>query len=704
MKVTRLPLIVITFLLSCFGATAQRDTSRLDLGWLSLDRSLTQTIRVKGADLEKMPFVNLADAISAWFYGGYTTPGMLAYIVDGNPVTDVNLYSIYDIEEVELVQNATGAAAYGSSQQNLVVITTKRGKEKGGFRMVGQTGPVNANGDGAKTFTNVYHQYYLGGYRNLGKLSYGVSANWIRDVFPAPAESYDHVSTPLNLQRWRFNGYLRWQPAEGQRIEFRMGYAPQRIDEALDSSQVAGLVSTVNDRVREHLVAPQIHWNWEILPGLHQELQVNYVGASTDLAWSRVDSSSTYANKFGILDQAKTGQFFANERLGYTVKTGDWMVRPAVNLSYNHIDEKVAYAISTFNISGIGTVVLPPVLGPSVEQKGDLLFLSPALEIGFRRAIDLQAGVLMDLHTGADYKKTLPFASLGVDVLGFGRVPNEESLKLFGSYAERTQMYVDDYSLLDLSGGGSAYSLGDVQRPKYSHEFLATGGGGTVDTIFNQYVPVQYPTRFRVYQGGVTYTLGKVVRVSYSYEHREFFKPGNHMAFISNNPASSIAIAPTFKSQVHHVDVRVRVTGDKALVWETGLAATALQFKQYYVFPPTLMLGVSSEEVSAPTGEWYPAKYSWTGGFVNRLSVGGFEAGLDLLYHFGETANNPFGGASSPEVNSLMTPNVYLGYRWKVARGRMLELFLDSRGLIRKTSSTLLDARRYYTVGGNFSL
>lgn len=80
-------------------SSLDRDSTRLDLGWLTIDKDLAQTITVKGADLEKMPFVNLSDAIRAWFFGGYTVPGTLAYVVDGNPVTDVNLYPIYEIEE-----------------------------------------------------------------------------------------------------------------------------------------------------------------------------------------------------------------------------------------------------------------------------------------------------------------------------------------------------------------------------------------------------------------------------------------------------------------------------------------------------------------------------------------------------------------------------------------------------------------------------
>jgi len=713
MKNTRPTLFVIILCFFCDSLFAQRDTSRLDAGWLSLDRSFTQGITVKGADLEKMPFANLADAIRAWFYGAYTVPGTLAYVVDGNPVTDVNLYPIYEIEEVTLVQNATGAAAYGSTQQDLVIVTTKRGKGRSGFRVAGQAGLVNANGNGVSTLTNVYHQYYVGGYQNLGKVSYGISAGWIRDVSPVSSESYVHVATPLNLQRWRFNGNVRWQPAETQSVEFRMGYAPERMDQALDSSRYAGEVSMANERVRAHLLAPQLHWNWEVVPGLRQELQMSYVGSSIDLATIHEDSNfntqGTRVNTYGGLLQQRVNQFFANERLSYSLKKGGWVFRPAVNLSYNHIDEKIAYGTSTFNISGSAPVVVAPVLGPMVEQTGNLLFFSPALEVGFGRVVDLQAGVLMDLHPGseANYKKALPFASLGVDVLGFGAEPKRASLKVFGSYAERSQLYVDDYSLPDLSGGGAPYSILDVHRPKYTYQYFSVGGGGTVDTIYSQLVPVQYPNRFRVYQAGIAFALGKVLRVSYSYERREFLLPGNYNASISSIPGQSLAIVPLLKSDAHHFDVRVRVTGEKALSWETGLGVTALRSRAYYtIFFPQGMFANVQVRSMAPTGDVDPAKFSWTGGFMNRLRVGSFEAGLDLLYHFGEGfyAYNQYGSFLDHKQNSVMTPNVYVGYHWKLAHGRMLEVFLDSRGLVRNKTSDLPDNRRYYTLGGSIEL
>src|ERR1700749_4436447 len=83
---------------SALTAVAQQDSSRLDAGYRTLDRNATQTISIKGADLEKMPFANLSDAIGAWLLGVYTQPGNFQYVVDGNPVADVNAYAIQDIE------------------------------------------------------------------------------------------------------------------------------------------------------------------------------------------------------------------------------------------------------------------------------------------------------------------------------------------------------------------------------------------------------------------------------------------------------------------------------------------------------------------------------------------------------------------------------------------------------------------------------
>ena len=56
---------------SCLSGWAQQDSSRLDAGYVTLDRRSTQHLTISGADLEKMPFSNLSDAIAVWLYGAY---------------------------------------------------------------------------------------------------------------------------------------------------------------------------------------------------------------------------------------------------------------------------------------------------------------------------------------------------------------------------------------------------------------------------------------------------------------------------------------------------------------------------------------------------------------------------------------------------------------------------------------------------------
>ena len=96
-----------------FNASAQTDTSSYDLGRVSIKKDFTQTIIIKGSDLERYQFSDLADAINVWLYGTYSNASNLLYVIDGNIITDVNAYSIFDIDEITLIQsavvNASGA-------------------------------------------------------------------------------------------------------------------------------------------------------------------------------------------------------------------------------------------------------------------------------------------------------------------------------------------------------------------------------------------------------------------------------------------------------------------------------------------------------------------------------------------------------------------------------------------------------------------
>ncbi|HWB91959.1 MAG TPA: hypothetical protein VG605_08910, partial [Puia sp.] len=240
-------------------ASAQTDSSRYDIGYLTLNKDFTQHISIRGEDLEKMPFTNLSDAIRAWLFGAYTGQSFLAYVVDGNPVMDVNLYPIYDIEEVTYISNAVATAAYGGGQKGLVLITTRRGKRPAGMRVTAQTGLVKGNSGLDDTHTNIYHQYYLGAYKNMDKVSFGVSEDWQRDILPMEKRPTLTVNTPNNLRRWRTNGWLDWRPDQRNTIGIRLGYMDQEFAEGWTTGDNNNTSRETNNQ-HTQVVIPELSW------------------------------------------------------------------------------------------------------------------------------------------------------------------------------------------------------------------------------------------------------------------------------------------------------------------------------------------------------------------------------------------------------------------------------------------------------------
>lgn len=708
-------IILLLIALLCCGSVlegmAQGDTSSIDPGWLSLDKGFTQTVTIKGEDLEKMPFTNLSDAIAAWLYSAYTVPGTLAYVVDGNPVTDVNIYPIFDIREVMLVESAVGSAAYGATQQELVLITTRREKGKSGIKAAAQAGPVNANGKGVRTTTNFYHQYYLGGYWNGDRLSGGISADWVRDVAPLPTGEAYHVITPENLQRLRLNGFLAWRPTKKDLVGLRIGYAPERIQVELDSIYGQNY-EHVTSRENAHVLAPEVRWSSEPVPGLRNDLLASYTGNAAKEGIAFVDSTGP----FGVEDSrdtllARVSHLRVAERLSYELAAGGWHILPTLNFSYDHITEKTARSSDSIGFGYAGQFVIYNLpVGPWQEDKGDLLYLTPAVDFRLARALDLQVGARMNLSGQRDVgsNHVLPFATAGFDVLHFGRQTEGASLKLFGSYAQRSTMFLNDYSLDDLAGGGMPYSLANVYQTKTSAGIsggFAGGGPGTSGwVVTSEAWPV-----FWDWQAGAAYTTASGrLQLQYTFERRNFVTPGGVTYLYSTG--DGLQELSQWTSDMHHADIRFKAVNTTRVSWETGLNVTLLKSKNHIDVPSGWALtGLTATFYSyqaSTIGDIDPAHLSYTGGWVNRVRVGPFNAGLDVLYHFGQVLPEYNGAAvvwTGPKTNSVVLSHVYLGYGLRLPAARTLELFVESRGLARSKTSDL-DDRRFYTIGGKFTM
>jgi hypothetical protein len=384
------------------------------------------------------------------------------------------------------------------------------------------------------------------------------------------------------------------------------------------------------------------------------------------------------------------------------MSAGEWRIEPAVNISYEHINGQ--YTLFMLNSSGYGggfsLVGLPPFFGASAYSLGEktsIMFLTPAIDISYKRILDVECGVLADLSkvsfTGT--RKTFPFASLSLDLLRLANVNGPSGLKIFGSYAQRTAMSTQDYGLGGLTSAAST-NLFSVSSSNYV--FGTVGPQGTV------YSPDVSIPAYWAWETGLSYSGWKNrLMVQYNFERRNYSTTGLVPVPAGGNFTSYAETFPEWQSSQHHLDVRVKVLDGEGLSWQAGVNLTLLRSK--INSPGYAAYNIFGKQT---IGDEYPGSYSWTGGWVNRVQVKDFTAGFDLLYHFGESVITPASNlrplADTNRVNSIMVPNVYIGYRWHLPHAQTLEFFIGSRGLIRNSSSDLLDERRYYTVGGKLAL
>ena len=688
MKKTALSLTLAIFELITYAQTGGFsarasivDSSRYDIGYLTLDGSFTQHVTIRGEDLEKMPVVNLSDALRPWLFGTYTGPLTVAYVVDGNPVTDVDIYPLYEIAEVTLVQNAVATAGYGNGQQELVLVTTKRGKGPGGWRVAAQAGLVNGDRTGTATNTGLYHQYYVGAYHNADKLSYGVSAGWQRDIQPGEESSFTDVYTPDNLQRWRMNGWMEWRPDPKNTIGLKLGYLPQRTAYA-DSAVDQTMPSRYSSQAKGHLLIPELSWEGRWSRGLRNKFDAEYLYGRGE--W---ESDELYLNSQSIpeLDDFQTNTKLSHlvfrDRLIYETKAGNWRISPSLDLSYQHIDERT-------DIVSFQQTNMSVLYNGLQEQKGSLFYITPAINMSLARAFDIGGGLAVNGSSKVEpgNRRLFPFVTATLDLLHLSEAASGGSLKVSGSYARRSSRYIDDYSMSDLVTSGGGQTLYDVYHNTTGYLYSNGQTGGIGGFAGNE-------PGYWAWGAGAAYgTADGRVTLQYYFERR-------NMSYMISEYSGLTGYEP-WAGNFHHIDLRFKPIDSKSEAWLTGFTVNLMRSKG----DTTGFQPFSNYVYGAPAGDVYPSGLTWTGGWVNRLRFGRFSAGLDLLYHFGEKAVGSAGGVRT--LNPVVVPNVYAGYQWKLGTGA-LEVFLQGSGLVRYANLSMTDIpdnRRYVTIGGSYAL
>lgn len=703
----RLLTIQMALTLSCMAAwpaVAQTDSSRIDAGTLEFRKEFTQTITIKGEDLEKMPFTDLSEAINAWLLGAYSNASTLSYVVDGNFVTDVNAYSVYDIKEVTFVMNAAADINSASSPQRLVVITTRRPAKGKSLRLAGQSGLVNRNYNdllqqkGLSSYTNWYHQYYAGGNIQTGKVDMGLSADWLRDVMPARKTPPTSVGTPFELNRFRLNGYFTFKAGARNELGLAINYTPQHMDSV--STNPANSYTSYpynNFHEHQHLFMPSIFWKSHLLPGLQNDLRVAYLSltdtvtsviGNVDKVSLVIDTSYGTSYLLSGLMHSTTQRIYVRDRLWYDWRPGHWVIEPSINAYYDHTKDN--YRVTTGEYYGGAAYNYSYYyLDYGKNHAGTV---TPSLDISYGPYLDIKGGFQTlfahSFYLSSFTRGTYPFISASGQVASWGKDKRKSDIMLFGSYAKLFVFYLNDYALNDLTGAAVSYNI-------FGNNSNVSGVG----------VPVvgyaQYSTPFTYWswQAGLRLRLaGDRLVFQYNFEKRNYITQAEQLYYTGGGFAF-YSVYNTMQSSTHLLSLTAKILDRPDWQWQSGLTAVTMRTKAK---------ATVYEYIDFPPGDLDTTHTSWTGGWVNRLRFRHFLAGLDLAYHF-NARSFAEGSTIQPlyydtvKSNSLLLQNVYIGYRVREKGRKTFDLYIQGRNIAESSHSYLSDRRRYYGLGASLT-
>ncbi|AXY74949.1 hypothetical protein D3H65_13550 [Paraflavitalea soli] len=678
MHYTPKPLLTIAIAICIsFSSFSQTDTSvtDLNLGRIKLKKDFTQSITIKGEQLEKMPFTSLYEAINAWSYGYYTNRTSVVYVIDGIVVNDVNAYSVYDIEEVTLVQNALIQASGATRQQQMALITTRKGgKDKQGMMVAGQSFLVRGDnvpisgGTNPKSETNFFHQYQIAAYQKGEKIQYGVSANYLRDVIPVTKNPGNKTNIPTNSDRFRINGWFAAKLGSAHDLTIRVNATPQVSD--YDRSYGINLppnnlTSRSKEHIKQTLFNPTIGLRSRLGGGFTNEFTASY-GSSRVKGKNESETIYSPTNKYAQEQQSTLTlkQVLLMDQLSYHGSLGNnWSVEPSVNMMFRYLKNNNDYyqaSTTNGNVTSINT--------SSFNQEGRIYLLTPSLNLYYKNSFNIQGGLVANLSKtyGQKIRKALPFVTTSVDVLRLANAANPTSLKFFGSIAQ-------------------ADNLGDLS-PSLENAAAVTSFAFFGPTpglpVYAGFPP---DNSFWIWQTGTRLgILNNLLTVNYFFERRNF------TAEVYQQIATSYRIIyPDIISSTHHLAINATLINKHSIYWLTGINATSIKSKT------DKDLGFYTNH--NVVGDLNSDKASWTGGWVNRFSWDRFTAGLDLLYYFNPDQLPTIPGDS--KVDALSLQNVYVGYQLNLKGTKGLELYADCRNPKQDKDFKISGNRKYYGLG-----
>jgi len=696
MKKTAYSLIPLLVAVSCSMAVqAQNDSSTLDPGTVRLKKEFTQHISIKGEALEKMPFANLAEALNVWLYGAYSNSTTLTYVVDGNIVPDVNAWSVYDIEEVVLVQSALTQINGNTGQQQLVLVTTRRQRTKDKFllRVAGASAMVKTdykhgvgavNSDKISSYANLYHQYYVSGNYNREKMQVGVSVNWLRDVMPGIKSDTTHTGIPLHINRFRLNAWINVQVGRKSNLYLAVNATPQNAGQQIRNT-FPSVVYDGGSSEKQFVVNPYLQFNTNLGKGIQNHFTASYQAFNSN---DNINTGAVFvmpgqppATLFlaSMNDKVHDRLLVLRDNISTTFHARNWTIEPGIYVQYAHIKQEHSQYWTTADATNPGPNL--PTISQSYAATGGKSHVftgAPSVDFTYKNILSFGGGGFAFLPPSGtvNTKPALfPFAHFSLDVLKLHNTAAPSSLQLFASLARNYNYSFNLDALDDLTGANTSITPAITAPPVF-------GTGVT---------PMQFEAG-ELYKPHTVWTAGAGYRrpgdrlvVNYQYERRDFTAPAQ-VQLPAGTGFVTVTRYPLFQAYAHHINIMAKLVNGNLFQWQSGITATSTRVK----------VNISS----AGTQGYLTQRESWTGGWINRVSYKHFVAGIDLLYRINEYRLVRTGfGVEGKYINSIDLQNVYAGCKIRAGKNHELEIYLNARNLLENNDSNLTDRRRYYGAG-----
>jgi hypothetical protein len=690
-------ILLLVVLKPCFSF-AQIETTKtnsIDINKLELDKNFIQTITVKGEDLEKFASQNLEEAINVWFFGAYPAKASMIYIVDGNINNDLNAYSPSDIEEVSLVINALTILS-GLREQQLVIVKTRKSKGSSGIKaFVGissvSTKPIysfTAGNLSESEKPELFHHYYIGGYKNIKSTNLGVSVDYSRDVFPSLSKRTIEINPSIN--RIRINSYLTSKIGSNNFIEANINYYPQDFNTKSSSN--------INNNQR---VFDQNSKSYQFSSALKftQKFGSNFLN-STELTFNKFNNKdiSNTASKLGTEVSTtesnylvKSDNYRIRNHFTYTAKFNKITLIPILdayfrkesfNREVNTIN-KSQMGFSTYNFSTNINEIDYTVI-PSVN-----LYVAEWLNVNAGISINkFPSSNLTSYQDKANYN---PFISLGYD---FSNIWSQKPLgfKIFSSFA-LSNPYLRNNQFDDYNAGKLAGFLTDIYKDDSYLKYF--GSNKTIYSLTQNIVfPQDNQRKVSSFLLGSSLPVTKKIKFEYTYEKRDldiyylglisfqtpFIYSYNKEEAILNN---------------HFFSLKFNQENSTGLSWLSIINFKIAETNYKDGSEPYF----SSTNVTLK--DWDKNTTSCTAGFVNRISYKNFKVEADLLAHLNQKTGlyQVFGGVYSENYNSVNLQNLSVGYQIKSLKSKDFEVFANARNLYYNEKSNVTDGRNYYGIG-----